>query len=574
MEQAVTRKLAGRRPTALRLCLWLLAAQGSVAVAQNVQTPPAVKQQVSDIEDRFAVVLDEECPPNSCFSVGCRASKFDTLDKSQDASLPGFEDDKTAAGAPQYRLMSVLCEFAYEPSLSDADMSSIRQRVTQKVKTVGVNVMLTTRQLEAKPEPAAAAAVVPAPAPPATWQEALAQKLLPFIPWFLVALVLVLLTLLLIWGARRLGRSERRQPGARTRAGDGLAAGPGAALELAEPTPRMLLQRVEQLRGELKADHRLVELTLKKHFDDEAYDELCGFLYQFGPELLAPFKEKQEYRERLGILSEKYSSKEVSSDPAASWRFLNNLERSMTAAKVRIDAEPLADDFAFLSALEIEEFVGILRDMDEEAAIVAVAYAPRRLRERFFAHANPAFTAKFVEHLTRVDKMPDAFVRKVAQQLRQIYASKGETLRSSRVDRIPLLEEALNALAPAKRRQLIADLGKDKPDFMHQLAPAVFLDDSLPLLPPAVLAETLLVVAPEEAAHYLAAFPWAAQVLAKVSPRLAEAIKMHMPATPVEDSPLARSARVKIAAFVRKQHAIGTIDLRQINTPLVGGEAK
>ncbi len=549
----------------LSLSSWTVAA---TALAQGVQFPPAVRQQASEIQDRFAAVLDEECPAGSCYSLGCKPSRFETLDQTADSSLPGLETSGTMVAA-QYRLTSVLCELAYEPTLKNDELTNLRQRIRQKVKTVGVDVQLSTKPLQPKADAAAQAAQAKDTQHqvPPTWQEGLWNRLLPFLPWFVLAILLAAITLLLVWGIRRLGTGQsRRASQARTRATDLMTQ---VRTGEAEPTPHMLLTRVEQIRGELKANKRLVELTLKKHFDEEHYPELCSFLQYFGPELLVPFKEKAEYRTALGTLSEKYAANEGNDDPHAMWKFLGSLERDMTAAKVRIDAEPLADDFNFLMGLEVDEFVGVLRDLTEEEAIAAVAYAPRALRERFFTSANPAFTAKFVEHLTSVDKMSDSFVRGVAQKLRRIYTDKGDSLRTIRVDRIPLLEAALNALEPAKRRQLIANIGKDNPSFVHNMAPAVFLDDALPLLPVEVLTEALLLITPEEAGQYLAGFSWSGDVLAKINPRLAEAIKKQMPLVPLDGSKGARIAHEKFSAYIKRLHADGTIDLRKINSSLV-----
>ena len=543
------------------LLLWTPASLKAAAV----QIPPAIKQQVAQIQDRFGAVLDQECPPGQCFSVGCKPSRFDTLDQTQSASLPGLEE-APVTDKPQYRLAAVLCEFAYEPSLSARDLGSIRQRVTQKVKTVGLSLAVTTRALQPKPveidNPSGAKALPPVP----PWEQVF-TRVLPFIPWFLSALLVTLLVMILLWCARRLGRGAKPAQGVHTRADDQATA---LTRDAAAPTPRMLLDRIAQLRGELMGDKRLVEMTLKKHFDEPSIGELCQFLRHFGPELLQPFKEKTEYRETLGLLSQAYSEAEFDDDPQASWRFLNHIERDMTAAKVRIDAQPLADDFNFLLTVQVDEFVGILRELTEEEAIAAVSYAPRTLRERFFAHANPAFTAKFVEHLTKVEKMPDAFVRQVAQKLRSIYLEKGDSLRTIRVDKIPLLEEALNALEPEKRRQLFTNLGRANPEFVAAVSPSMFLDDSLPYLPVDLLTEALLAVSPEEAAAYLASFPWGPETLLRVSSRLAETIRLHWPASPHESARAARQAREKIAAFVKRHHAQGTIDLRQLNARLVG----
>jgi flagellar motor switch protein FliG len=223
---------------------------------------------------------------------------------------------------------------------------------------------------------------------------------------------------------------------------------------------------------------------------------------------------------------------------------------------------------------EIDEFIGILRDLNEPEAIAAVAYAPRRLREKFFASANPTFTAKFVEQVTKIDKMPDHFVRDVARKLRKIYAEKGQDLRTIRVDKIPLLEQALNSLEGKDRIRLLVDIGKDNPNFLQSVAPNVFLDDALPLLADDVLTEALLTISPQEAGAYLGGFNWGVGVLKRISPRLQDTIKPYMSSNSAGNPVTVSSARKKIAEFVKEQDHLGKIDLRSLNVQLIVGQGK
>jgi flagellar motor switch protein FliG len=246
----------------------------------------------------------------------------------------------------------------------------------------------------------------------------------------------------------------------------------------------------------------------------------------------------------------------------------------MIAAKVRLDSQPLEDEFKFLMSAEIDEFIGILRDLSEPEAIAAVAYAPRRLRERFFASANPTFTAKFVEQVTKIDKMPDHFVREVARKLRKIYAEKGSDLRTIRVDKIPLLEQALNSLEGKDRIRLLVDIGKDNPNFLQSVAPNVFLDDALPMLADDILTEALLTISPQEAGAYLGGFNWGTGVLKRISPRLQDTIKPYMSNSGGSNQVTISSARKKIAEFVKEQDHMGKIDLRSLNVQLISGQVK
>ena len=551
--------------TALFLAFTSIYAERGTA---QVQIPDIIRQQVMAIQDRFNTVLDEECPAGACFSVGCQSSRFETLDQTQSSSLPGLETEGPA-GKVQYKLMSVLCEFTHEDSIGTTEIAALRQRLGQKVKSVGLTVQIQARALPPKYEekiPEVENTIIPL-----TPQEKVMMAFLPFLPWILIGLVLIVGALVLIWAFRRLGKPVKRDPGQRTRTGD-----TGTAIEVAEPEPtaNMLMSRLAQVRGELEADAALVEQTLKKHLIDENTEELCLFLKYFGPELLKGLKEKAEYHKILAALSEAYDSKEVVDSASITWKFLDRLERSMIAAKVRLDSQPLEDEFKFLMSAEIDEFIGILRDLSEPEAIAAVAYAPRRLRERFFASANPTFTAKFVEQVTKIDKMPDHFVREVARKLRKIYAEKGSDLRTIRVDKIPLLEQALNSLEGKDRIRLLVDIGKDNPNFLQSVAPNVFLDDALPMLADDILTEALLTISPQEAGAYLGGFNWGTGVLKRISPRLQDTIKPYMSNSGGSNQVTVSSARKKIAEFVKEQDHMGKIDLRSLNVQLISGQVK
>lgn len=561
MKSQLVRLVTGVCGAGLAVLIWAMPALAAV------QVPDVIKSQVLSIQDRFNTVLDEDCPAGTCYSVGCQSSRFETLDETQNSSLPGLETEGPA-GKVQYKLVSVLCEFTHEASLSANAVADLRQRLGQKVKSVGLTVQIQARALPPKYSEEQQPVVGDMPV---SAQDKLLSTFLPFLPWIAVTLVGLFFCLVLIWAFRRLGKQVKRDPGQRTRTADS-----GKALEIVEPepTPNMLQTRINQIRDELQADTHLIEQTLKKHLADENTDELCLFLKLFGPQMLKGLKEKAEYHQILASLSEAYDNSDIADNATLAWKFLDRLERSIIAAKVRLDSQPLEDEFKFLMSAEIDEFIGILRDLSEPEAIAAVAYAPRRLRERFFASANPSFTAKFVEQVTKIDKMPDSFVREVARKLRKIFVEKGQDLRTIRVDKIPLLEQALNSLDGKDRIRLLEDLGRENPQFLQSVAPNVFLDDALPLLNDEILTELMLMVTPQEAGAYLNGFSWGSGVLKRVNPRLQDTIKPYMNANMAPNLNAISNARRKIAEFVKEQDHNGKIDLRSLNVQLIIGQGK
>ena len=102
----------------------------SLSPAENaVQIPPDVEGQARVLEAKFNSVLESECAGNLCTPVGCEVTSFHTLDEKQNSSLPGLDVGDEVAGELQYKLASLRCEFAYEPSLSNEAVNVLRQRV-------------------------------------------------------------------------------------------------------------------------------------------------------------------------------------------------------------------------------------------------------------------------------------------------------------------------------------------------------------------------------------------------------------------------------------------------------------
>lgn len=543
----------------------------SLAYGQSVQIPKPVKGELSQLDQRFGVVLEEECPKNSCYPIGCRATRFETLDETQTASLPGLDESKQTA-EPQYRLSSAVCEFTYEPEVAEQVIQTVRQRVRQRVKSVGVELSVNAKALDPKAaveEPQAAEEIPAPPQEPVTWQEALAARLVPFVPWFFAVIIGTMALLSILWGYRTIGRKSSKDSSDNPLE---LGGDLSPIYQEPEPSPSMLLHRISQLQHEFKSDGRLVDLTLRDRLSQQNFVELCLFLKVFGPDLLQVFRERPEWRDVLATLSQKYAEAEPEMAPREVWKFLDRLERDMIAAKVRIDSIPAEDEFRFLSALSEDELVALMNELNDDDVVVVLAHAPRKVKERIFAASSANMAAKFIERIARLKSMPDLIVRDVAKKVRQIHNEKGDAMRMVRIEAAPLIEDALHAVSPNGRMQLLRDLGQSVPGVFSSGSLPIFLDDALPHLPVEMVTEALLSVSPEEAGQYLAPYDWSGGLLDRLSPRLSEAIRQSMKRRAELSPELGDTARVKIAAFVKKAHLNGQIDLASINSKLLRGE--
>ena len=104
---------------------------------------------------------------------------------------------------------------------------------------------------------------------------------------------------------------------------------------------------------------------------------------------------------------------------------------------------------------------------------------------------------------------------------------------------------------------------------MAQIAPAIFLDDSMPHLSSEMITEAFLTVSPKEASAYLAHYSWGGEILGKMNPRLRANIEgQHV--VEAQSPALIQGARRKIAEFIRDKDRQGVINLRQINAKVIG----
>ncbi|MGE0173755.1 MAG: hypothetical protein AB7T49_13240 [Oligoflexales bacterium] len=544
-----------------RAMLWMAGMAAATAQAQ-VQTPPAIKEAIDQIEQKFSLLLEDECDDESCYSIGCEVTKFNTLDQKEVSSLPGFNDD-VPAEAVSYKLASAVCEYAHEPALTKEQVDNLTARLKQKITSPGVIIQIRPKALKPKIEEEEPG-VIPKDKTVTTndfWRE-----FLPFAPWLITLFVVSLIGYGWIWAFRRLGRQKKKE-GSKVTTALALADGNGIP---AEPSTEDIDERIKNLKNDLVSDPSLVGHLLKFDFGSDNIGELCLFLRYFGPELLQPYKEVEEYKDLLTQLSREYSNRASDQTVNEVWRFLDRVDKAITAAKVRIDYKPLVEEFLFLASLDVEEFLLMLREVSEKEAIAAVSHAPHKLRETFFAQANPQFTSKFIDYLTSVEKMPDQFVRATAIKLRQIHETKGGEIRTAKIDRVPLLEQALNALTPDARRNVIENIAREKPELMKDIGANVFLDESVLYMSTAVLNDAFLTISPKEAAAFLGAHLWGDKALAKLDPRLKESIEKQRTTAVLSNTALQTDAREKLANYIKQLHLGGKVDLVSINSKLLG----
>jgi len=389
------------------------------------------------------------------------------------------------------------------------------------------------------------------------------------LPWLALLFSLLLFLLISIWGYRRLGvKHSGAIDGDIDLTTDVAIASPKKVEAVA--TPLMIMTRLSQIKATLETDSKLVEFTLRPYFEKDNYTELCLFLKHFGPEFLSVFREKAEFRDSLAKLSQVYNDTDHEESGTDLWKYLERLDRAIVSAKVKINNEPLEDEFAFLSSLGVDELLGLLKDCSDLESVAAISYAPQGLRESFFTVAPVTLTSRIVKELTQVDRLPDSFVRETAKKLRHDYNQNAQHLKTVSVKKNPMIEIALNSLGEADRKALIKGLTSQNQNALKSLGPAIFLDETLRHIEDEMLTEVFLEVPPRDAASYLSNFEWADEVIERLKPRVREPIRKFALNPDLLDPDVMSEVRNRISDYVRKREAAGAVDLSKINAKLFG----
>lgn len=198
-------------------------AQAAPALPQR-QIPPAIIQEVKQLENQFEMALMQDCGEQKCYSRGCQYLSHETVDRPRESSLPGIgEKGGLGEDPPQQYLTGARCEFVAEKTVPVKNLTIIRQRLEQRLSRGFIVVSVVTRHLPALPDATEPDAVTitgddktgeplpqpDKPEPRLTWNRAvndLWSTMLPHVPWILAVILGTLAVLTVILGWRRLGR--------------------------------------------------------------------------------------------------------------------------------------------------------------------------------------------------------------------------------------------------------------------------------------------------------------------------------------------------------------------------------
>lgn len=617
-------------PTAIMIVMVAIIAMSAIPTLSstalaidNVRIPAEVESQVQALEERFQLVLSQECPASICSLVGCEPLRFRTLDQAQNSSLPGLETDEgSTTETPQFKLEAARCEFAYEPTLPADALVSLRQRLNMKVRQASVALTVMGRRLNpangalktqiAPPTAESGLATPPDLNGSRTGLQEFWSAIRPAVSPVVLIVFSVLGLLALIWGFRRLGRTRSAAVDAATNAatattataaakkgaGATAAAPVSAGAESASPTSSaapapsafMIMTKKEQLAELLNGSPEIAEAALKPLITGRDVNEICLFLRHFGPQPLGRFAEQDEHRDLFEQVRKAYESRDRHESTEETWAFLERLERRVALAQLGRRDSSVEEEFSFLGDLAPDEFTLLAKDLSDEELMTVLSFLPAGLRTKFLRDNPEEKTEKYLQHVLRYPRIPDQWVRGVARRLRELYAEKRTEIRNVTQEQLPILEQLLNASAPKTRERLVQRLKNEQTALFERLVSSIVLDRSVPHLSEGALNEVFLSLSPEEAAAYLDAHPDRQEILKKLKPALASSIRSHSRAplsglgkksggTTVKagesfgldleflesDDGDAESARRKVMDAIKAKSAAGLVDLRSLN---------
>lgn len=540
----------------------------------NTAIPPEVQNQAQSIEGRFQSVIAEECASRLCTPVGCEVTAFKTLDEKQASSLPGLDESDEVATDLQYKLSAMRCEFAYEPILSSDAVTSLRQRVADKVRTVGVALNVQGRKLSAAnpllKESKDAAAPPPA-TPPA--ESSFAKGFGEALPGLLLALAITAGLLALIWGFRRLGKPkpvavETERPEVEV------------ATESNEPTAFAIVNKKERILESLSANPQVTAAALEPIVAKGDVSEICRVLKQFGPAPLSYFAQKSEYRDLFAAVHKRYEEADEEQSNTELNDFFDKLERLLALAQLGRPESALQDDLAFVKDLAPDEFAQLVGELSEDELMAVLSFVPASLRAHYLQSRDGRFVEAYAKHLLSYPRLSEQLLRRLARQMREQYNAKHAEIRKVSRDQIAQIEQLLNALNGPQRSHLFASLRKENPVVFERLLSEVPLDQALAHAPESVLNDLFLTLTPDEAAAYLRAHPDRQAVVAKLKIPLARVINERMGpvlkrvGTPLDfqedETPLTVQARERVSEILKDKSVKGEVNLRRINEAVLG----
>ena len=557
------------KTTQILSALFLLSGSFTASAAPSAQQIPSeVESQAQEIEAKFNSVMASECASRFCTPVGCEVTGFKTLDEKQNSSLPGLDESNEVTSDLQYKLSSLRCEYAYEPTLSAEAVTDLNQRLSDKVRSAGIAMNVQGRKLRAPNEALRQAEVKPIlPGATVAPENPMLKAFASALPNLLLALAIFGGLFALIWAARRLGKPKPLAPVIEVAAAD------EAEVASTEPTAFALVNKKERIMENLASNPTLAAEALEPFIARGDVNEICRVLQQFGPAPLSYFARKADNRELFAAVHKRFE--ETNDEPSGKelWNFYEKLERLIALAQLGRPEGVLKDEFAFLSDLAPDEFSALIAGLPQDELLAVLSFVPNTLRNQFLQSRDSAFISAYTEHLLRYPRLSEQMLKRLAKQMHEQYIARHSEIKQISRDQQSQIEQLLNSLNGNQQGQLFTGLKKQNPVLFNHLISEIPLDRAVSQMSESVLNDVFLTLNPDEAAAYLRTHPDREAILAKLKAPVARGIEARMQAQPkqfglaldFDEDHDTQAARERVTDILKTKSTRGEVNLRRIN---------
>lgn len=546
----------------------------------NQQIPPAIIGEIDVLAIQFNMILQAECEAKKCFSLGCKPLKFIPLKKADKPTLPGFAKEKLKydpnADEPTYQLLSAQCQFAYEPELAAEYIESVQARTLLKLSHPNMEIDISGQKLVAKAKRSNLANKEPVLGPekpqPLTQEKVLRDfwiTMLPHLPWIIATVLFSLLAFLFVFF---LLKGWHKNP--TSRGLHGSSPDPGSddnnnpRLPQRDVPPELIFEKSDRIRNLLVTNYELAKSILQPLLDEKNIEELCLILRFFGPACFAPIRGEQRNFEILETLAKYYPEYEEKFDPYKGLAFLNKMEQRIAGIQIRMKTRPIAEEFRFLENITEDEFVALLKGLNENQVIAVVSHCPEWLIAKFVSLIGTNAAKIWVDKLIHYDSLSESFVRETARMVGQNYHQSAGKYRNILLDKANIIEGVINQLPAPERKNALSGLLTANSEQATQLTKEIVLDDTLLHLPKAILDGLFLHVDQKYSVTYLNQLPeeTAKPLLDLLSPKIRETLSQKLNSIEIQTEQInPGEARKKVTDYIKNQHRLGLIDLGTIN---------
>jgi hypothetical protein len=595
----------------------LLGATSGGPTVPATHIPPPVLAELKSLENQFDLALAQDCAPERCFSKGCVYGEHAVVDQPRATSLPGLgTTEGPGSVAPQEYLTRARCEFAHEKSVPPKDVQALVKRLEAKL-TKGWLVVTVERQLLEPVPPGLRESPVPlvppvpvvpppppvVPPPPPKWEFSTAMRelwvsLLPHFSWMIALFLGTLVSLVVIWAARRLGRESLEEKamlaqlanGGALPAGDApktevtvepvaapeadklLAAGAGEDRAYVDGQRQVWNERIAS--AQISKGESVVLDVLREWLAAGEFALLAKAVFVFADKLSLAFPSEGDLaQKKLDFAAYLRTVDEAKLPPDAEFFRKLNQHALSSAVLVQRDADAyrsLSEDFGASGIARLAE------NLSARKGALLFALAPPDYQEEVALGLTSELRRDFAEHLlfsNRIAKEEIAYLIDVVRAARAGQPPPEERLMNGVSDRGREFDAAgaLSALLPHLDKKVRSDLFAAALERSNGTFPRwyeeILYSDMLLKVPAELQADLVLELELRDLAGWLSVQPpaWQQGFVKTLAPSMQSALKAATVfASRADQLKVARRGQRALAAALQRKVARGTLSFANL----------